>query len=458
MNTIKTVVTSLVLAAFAALAQPAAAHSDHYADADIDRLLAPVALYPDTVLSHVLIAATYPDDVHAAARWSRNHPKLSGEDAVEAVDGQDWDPSVKALVAFPELLARMDEDGEWTEHLGDAFAKQEGGVMDRVQYLRQRAYDAGTLNSLEHVRVVREREYIYIEPAVTEIIYVPYYDPWYAYGTWWWPAYPPYYWHTWYGRPRSYYRTGFYWGIGFPIAPRFYFTTFYWPQRYVVVSHDYRRPIYSSRDVSGHRDVRRWSDSPQRASSDRRERRATPQARGDVKADTRVERRPREDSRRERRSDTPGHESRGRDRQDVTAPRTDRGSTRSDEVRERLRERRDATPRRESSDRPGREREPRAEVPGGDNRRGERPRADDDGVDHGRGAARRAEDAPDQARDSGREARGQGDEEGRESRAPGQQRDEGREARGNKRDTRGNRRGGDREDGGREKRGQRDRN
>lgn len=245
---------------------PAAA-DDRYGAAELDRLLAPIALYPDSVLSHVLIAATYPLEVVQAARWSRAHPDLSGESAVDAVEEKDWDPSVKALVAFPEILARMDEDLDWTEQLGDAFLAQEGDVMDRVQVLRARAYEAGRLDSLEHVRVIREREYIYIEPAVRHVIFVPYYDPWYVYGNWWWPDYPPYCWRTWGGRAVSYYRPGFHWGVGFRLAPAFYFTSFHWPARYVVVTHDHRgsRPIYSGREVPRQeREVRRWRHDQRR--------------------------------------------------------------------------------------------------------------------------------------------------------------------------------------------------
>ena len=94
MDTLKIGLASLVLATLAVLARPAAAHSDHYAEGEIDRLLAPVALYPDTVLSHLLIAATYPDEVREAAAWSRRHPDLTGEKAVDAVERRDWDPSV----------------------------------------------------------------------------------------------------------------------------------------------------------------------------------------------------------------------------------------------------------------------------------------------------------------------------------------------------------------------------
>lgn len=257
----RSLVRVLALAVVPLLFAPSA--QAHFERGELEQMLAPIALYPDTVLSHVLIAATYPDQVEAAARWSRRHPTLHGEDAVDAVEAYDWDPSVKALVAFPEVLARMDEDPDWTERLGEAFLHQEAEVMDSVQTLRDHAYDSGRLGSLEHVRVVREREYIYIEPAVRHIVYVPYYDPWYVYGNWWWPSYPPYTWRTWGGHPASYYRSGFYWGVGFRIAPTFYFTTFYWPERYVVVTHrhhDNWRPIYSGRDVPRHREVRHWRE------------------------------------------------------------------------------------------------------------------------------------------------------------------------------------------------------
>lgn len=252
-----------VLAAMA-LVRPALADEVHYGKADLDQMLAPIALYPDSVLSHVLIAATYPLDVAQAARWSRAHPDLQGEDAVDAVEGRAWDPSVKALVAFPEILARMDDDLDWTERLGEAFLDDQGEVMDRVQFLRARAYDEGHLDSMDQVHVIREREVIYIEPAVTEVLYVPYYDPWFVYGSWWWPDYPPYCWHRWGGRPVSYYGPGFYWGVGFRVAPTFYFSSFQWQQRQVVVVHDHRRPMYSGRDAAHFDDVQAWRHEPDR--------------------------------------------------------------------------------------------------------------------------------------------------------------------------------------------------
>ena len=263
---------SLPLAANAAVSRPATP----FTDAELDQMLAPIALYHDAVLSHVLIAATVPDEVEEAAEWSRRHPDLSGQAAVNAVEGRDWDPSVKALVAFPDVLARMDDDPEWTEDLGDAFLDQEGDVMDRVQYLRDRADANGSLDSVEHVRVVREREYIYIEPAVASYVYVPYYDPWYVYGSWWWPYYPPHHWAYWGGYPaRHYYGAAFYWGIGFRLGPSYYYGRFNWHDRHVVTSRPHHRyspsPGYSGRsDVRRHRndtetrrphDTRRHRDS-----------------------------------------------------------------------------------------------------------------------------------------------------------------------------------------------------
>jgi len=232
-----------------------------FTDAEIDALLAPVALYPDSVLSHVLIAATVPEDVEEAAEWSRRHPDLEGQAAVDAVAKKDWDPSVKALVAFPDVLERMDEDPEWTEDLGVAFLEQEATVMDRVQYLRDRADEAGTLDKVEHVRVVREREYIYLEPAVDRVVYVPYYDPWYVYGAWWWPYYPPHRWAYWGGYPvHHYHGSTFYWGVAFHLGPSYYYSRFNWPHRHVVVARPHRHyapsPGYSGR--SSMRRPDRW--------------------------------------------------------------------------------------------------------------------------------------------------------------------------------------------------------
>ena len=131
-----------VSAAFAEIA-PSAPRREAATQAELDQLLAPIALYPDPLLSQILMASTYPLEVVEAARWSRAHPGLGGQDALAAADPQDWDASVKALVAFPQVLALMDERLEWTERLGDVFVAQEPQVMETVQGLRQKAYAVG---------------------------------------------------------------------------------------------------------------------------------------------------------------------------------------------------------------------------------------------------------------------------------------------------------------------------
>jgi hypothetical protein len=234
-----------------------------FSQAELDQMLAPIALYPDVLLSQVLIASTYPLEIVEAARWSRRNPHLQGEDAVAAVADRDWDPSVKALVAFPELLAQLSEDLDWTRNLGDAMLFQEAQVMDSIQFLRARADAAGSLENTEYVRVVREEKTIIIEPARTHVIHVPYYDPWAVYGPWWRPAYPPVVWV----RPAHYYYygyPGFYWSSGIHVSSGFFFSSFYWPQRHVYIVHTPRyytpprhrpaRPYY----VPG----QRWKHNP----------------------------------------------------------------------------------------------------------------------------------------------------------------------------------------------------
>jgi hypothetical protein len=270
MNILKSL--SLAVALLLPLAAQAQRPATPFTDAELDQMLAPIALYPDSVLSHVLIAATVPEDVEAAADWVDRHPDVRGQQAVDAVERYDWDPSVKALVAFPEVIERMDEDPDWTEDLGLAFLDQEEAVMDRVQALRDRAYDNGSLDDLEHVRVVREREYIYIEPAVTRVVYVPYYDPWRVYGHWYWASYPPHCWNWWAGRPVGhYYGSSFWWGVSFRAGPTWYAGSFNWPYRHVVVTRPHRyyapSPGYSGRSSMrrenvAHRDSRSGARNP----------------------------------------------------------------------------------------------------------------------------------------------------------------------------------------------------
>lgn len=207
-----------------------------FAQQELDQMLAPIALYPDALLSQILMAATYPAEVVEAARWSRRNPGLDGDRAVRAVERMDWDPSVKSLVAFPQILSLMDEKLDWTERLGDAFYAQQADVLDTVQSLRQKAYLAGNLGSTEQLRVDRQGRAIVIELANPEVIYVPYYNPTVVYGTWWWPTYQPIHWASW---PGYYVRPGvvrgFAWGPGIRVSSNFFFGAADWHRRSVHV-------------------------------------------------------------------------------------------------------------------------------------------------------------------------------------------------------------------------------
>lgn len=179
---------------------PAAARAQD--QAQLDALLAPIALYPDDVVQLVVDAATAPAEIAEAAQWSRNNQGMTAEDSVRAVQGYAWRPTVKALVAYPELLQRMAESPQWTYDLGNAWVGQQPQVMATIQELRQRAYASGTLKSDPYQTVQSTDQGIAVVPAMPYIYYVPYYDPLVVYGGWWWgPAYRPVYWRPWYARP-----------------------------------------------------------------------------------------------------------------------------------------------------------------------------------------------------------------------------------------------------------------
>ncbi len=165
--------------------------SQPFKQEELDQMLAPVALYPDDLLTQLLIASTYPLEIVQAARWTKQNKDLKGDALTEALEKQDWDPSVKSLVAFPDVLARMNENLEGTQKLGDAFLAQQKQVMDTIQMLRKKAQEAGNLKDNPQQKVVVEQETIIIQPAQPETIYVPSYNPAVVYGTWWWPAFPP---------------------------------------------------------------------------------------------------------------------------------------------------------------------------------------------------------------------------------------------------------------------------
>ncbi|HEU5295196.1 MAG TPA: DUF3300 domain-containing protein, partial [Burkholderiaceae bacterium] len=202
----------------AAPAAPAAAPASKE---QLEQLLAPIALYPDSLLSQVLMACTYPADVADAAKWVKAHPDNKGDSAVKAVQDQPWDPSVQSLAAFPQILDMMGAQPDWVQKTGDAFLASSKDVLDAVQRLRTKAQQAGNLKSTEQQKVIVEKEpttqqtIIKVEPAQPETVYVPAYNPSVVYGTWPYPSYPPYY----YPPPPYYYpgaalASGIAFGIG----------------------------------------------------------------------------------------------------------------------------------------------------------------------------------------------------------------------------------------------------
>jgi hypothetical protein len=162
---------------------------------ELEQLLAPIALYPDSLLAQILMAATYPLEVVQAERWAKQNKDLKGEALTAALEKQPWDPSVKSLVNFPQVLAMMNEKLDWTQRLGDAFLAQQKDVMAAVQSLRKKAADAGTLKTTKEQKVVIEQETIVIESASPQVVYVPTYNPTVVYGTWAYPSYPPAYYY-----------------------------------------------------------------------------------------------------------------------------------------------------------------------------------------------------------------------------------------------------------------------
>jgi hypothetical protein len=180
----------------------------------MQQLVAPIALYPDSLVAQILAASTFPEQVVEADRWVQAHPDLKGDDLAQAVDQQPWDPSVKALTAFPSVLGNMDKNLSWTSSLGDAYYNQQQDVADAIQEMRQKAQEAGNLKDTPQQTVTTQGSTVVIEPANPEVVYVPAYDPWLVYGDPLaaWPGWYPYP-GIWYGGPYLSFGAGF--GIGF---------------------------------------------------------------------------------------------------------------------------------------------------------------------------------------------------------------------------------------------------
>jgi hypothetical protein len=190
-----------VLASIVALGAVNAHAQRTFEAGELEALLAPIALYPDPLLSQILTASQYPDEVQAAADWSRANPQLSGDAALATVQDTPWNPSVRALVAYPDVLARMVESPQWLGDLGQAYATYGPNVMATVQELRARAQASGYLQSNDQQSVYQQGQAIVVQPAYPDVVYAPYYDPFIVYGAGFWTAFRPVYWRPWVAYP-----------------------------------------------------------------------------------------------------------------------------------------------------------------------------------------------------------------------------------------------------------------
>ncbi|HEU5233512.1 MAG TPA: DUF3300 domain-containing protein [Terriglobales bacterium] len=157
----------------------------------LDSLVAPIALYSDPLLAQTLAASTYPLEIIQLQQWLEKNKSLKDKQLADAVKKQDWDASVQAMAAFPDLVKQLSDNIKWTTDLGNAFLAQQSDVMDAVQRMRVKAKDNGNLKSSDQqkveTKVIENKSVVVIEPSSPEVIYVPSYNPTVVYGA---PAYP----------------------------------------------------------------------------------------------------------------------------------------------------------------------------------------------------------------------------------------------------------------------------
>ena len=233
-----------------------------YSKAQLEQMLAPIALYPDSLLTHILIAATYPLEVVQAERWlvKMKKRKLSAEELLKLVKEDDWDPSVQALIPFPNVVERMSSNLDWTQQLGEAFLQNEASVLESIQSLRNKALDAGNLTQMDNVTVSYEDSNIIIQPIERKVIYVPYYDTRVIYGNWHWRHHQPVYWVNRHHHYKPYHGL-FSWNSGVHLSVNVLFGAFHWRDHHVVVHHRDHRSIYQYtgyRHTSYDRPAKRW--------------------------------------------------------------------------------------------------------------------------------------------------------------------------------------------------------
>jgi Protein of unknown function (DUF3300) len=261
--------STLVMAVLGTRLARAQADTRKFLPQELDQILAPIALYSDSLLSQMLMAASYPIEIVEAARWSKANPQTKGEAAVAAVQNQTWDVSVKSLVAFPSALMQLNDHLDWTQKLGDAMISQEQDVADSIQRLRAKAADAGNLTSGPQQTVTTQGagtdRTIIIEPTNPDVVYVPSYNPNWAYGSWSEPAYPPVH----YPPPAGYgYGTalasGLLWGLAFAGAAGALYGGWNWARGAGYVNINANRAVNIDRnlDRSRYANSNRWQHDP----------------------------------------------------------------------------------------------------------------------------------------------------------------------------------------------------
>ena len=229
-----------------------------YPREQLAQMLAPIALYPDALLSQILMASTYPLEVVEADRWMHQHQGLKDEALDAALAVREWDPSIKALCHFPTVLAEMDKNLSRTTQLGNAFLAQQAEVMDVIQELRHKAQELGTLDSCPQQRVVVRDKAILIEPVEPAVVYVPYYNPVVVFGPWWYPAFPPFVWF-----PGFYVSTGIVFSAGFFVGPAVIgWTAWNWPGHFLTVNAVVAAPFIGASAAAAAAGFHNWTHDP----------------------------------------------------------------------------------------------------------------------------------------------------------------------------------------------------
>jgi hypothetical protein len=239
----------------------------------LDSLVAPIALYPDPLLSQVLVASTYPLEIIQLQQWMAQHKDLKGDALTTAVQKEDWDPSIQAMSVLPDAVKQLADNIKWTTDLGNAFLAQQADVMDAVQRMRMKAKNAGNLKSTEQqkveVQTVESKTVVVIQQANPQIVYVPSYNPVVVYGPPVYP-YPPIYYP-----PPGYYAAGvaIAFGVGIAIGAAYHGGWGYgcgWGHSSIninvnnnYVSHYNRTNINNGNRVSHHNNGGTWQHNPQ---------------------------------------------------------------------------------------------------------------------------------------------------------------------------------------------------